>query len=347
MRAFVTGATGLLGGNLVETLVNDGYRVTALVRSAAKADHLAALGVDLIEGDMARVDAFAAALRGHDVLFHAAAFFREYFQPGDHWAQLQAINIDGTVALLRAAEAQGIGRVVYASSSGVLGKGLNGAPADEQTPPDALVHANLYFRSKLLAEQAVDAFLATSSLPVVLIQPAWMFGPGDRAPTSSGQLILDYLNRRFPVSFNGYGSPVDARDVARVMITAGRRGQSGARYVVGGDTAVSFTHIFAILEELSGVPTPRMHVPYSAVLAVAHISDGISRLTGRPSTMPVAAIKTLREPRPLSSDRAVRELGATFRPFEETLRDELAWFGRHRPQLVGSAAGTLATLATG
>lgn len=335
MRAFVTGATGLLGSNLVETLLRGGHAVTALVRSRAKADHLIAEGVQLVEGDMEHVDGFASALQGHDLVFHAAAYFREYFQPGGHWQKLKAINIDGTIAILRAAEAHGVSRVVYTSSSGVLGKGSDSA-ADEATPADDLVYKNLYFRSKLLAEQAVDAFLESSRLPVVLIRPGWMFGPGDRAPTSSGQLILDFLNQRLPVSFNGYGSPVDARDVALAMVRAAEHGQSGARYIVGGDSAVSFPQIFALLEELSGIAAPRIHAPYGMIMAIAQISDVISRLTGQPSMMPVEGIRTLREPRPTSSAKAVRELGATFRPFKETLRDELAWFARHRPELVGA-----------
>lgn len=346
MRAFVTGATGLLGGNLVQALVDDGHAVTAVVRSKAKAAHLAALGVTLVEGAMERVAGFAPAMRGHDVLFHAAAYFREYYQPGaDHWARLKAINVDGTAAILRAAEEQGLARAVYASSSGVLGKAPGGAPADETTPPDELVHANLYFRSKLLAEQAVDAFLAASKLPVVLIRPAWMFGPGDRAPTSSGQLILDFLNRRIPVSFAGYGAPVDARDVARAMVSAATRGRSGERYIVGGDATIRFDQLFALLEELSGVPAPRLRLPYGAILAAAHLSEAASRVTGRPASMPVEGIKTLREPHPLTSAKAVRELGATFRPFRATLRDELAWFARHRPELVGPIAPHLAALA--
>ncbi len=346
MRAFVTGATGLLGGNLVETLIADGHSVTALVRSKAKAGHLAALGVSLVEGDMERVAGFAPALAGHDVLFHAAAYFREYYQPGvDHWAKLKAINIDGTLELLRAAEAHGLSRVVHTSSSGVYGKRPNGLPADESTPPDAQVYANLYFRSKLEGDQAIDAFLRTSKLPVVLIQPGWMFGPGDRAPTSSGQLLLDYLNRRLPVSFPGYGAPTDARDVARAMANAAERGRSGERYIVGGDEPLPFPQLFAMLEELSGVPAPRISVPYGVVLAVAHVSEAASRITGKPASMPVEGIKTLREPHPLSSAKAVRELGATFRPFKETLRDELAWYARHRPELVGPAANRLATLA--
>ena len=71
------------------------------------------------------------------MLFHAAAFFREYYQPGDHWAKIKAINVDGTVTLLRAAAANGVGRVVYVSSNGALGARPGGTPADETTPPDA------------------------------------------------------------------------------------------------------------------------------------------------------------------------------------------------------------------
>lgn len=104
MRAFVTGSTGLLGSNLVRELLAEGHRVTALVRSRAKAARVfAGLDVALIEGDLADVAAFAPALAGHDVLFHTAAFFREYYQPGDHWPTLKALNVDSTMALLRAA----------------------------------------------------------------------------------------------------------------------------------------------------------------------------------------------------------------------------------------------------
>lgn len=346
MRAFVTGATGLLGGNLVETLLADGHSVTAVVRSKARAAHLAALGVELVEGDMERVAGFAPALHGHDILFHTAAYFREYFQPGDHWARLRAINVDGTVELLRAAETHGITKAIYTSSSGILGQAPGGVPAGEETPPDALVYSNLYFRSKLLAEQAVDGFLAESALPVVLIRPGWMFGPGDRAPTSSGQLVLDLLNRRLPFSFPGYGSPVDARDVARAMVTAVERGRSGERYGVGGDQAVRLDQIFAMVEELSGIPAPRLRVPYGVILSYAFISETSARLTGGRATATMDGIKTLRDPRPTSSARAVRELGASFRPLKATLRDEIAWFARTRPELVGPAATRLATLAS-
>lgn len=338
MRAFVTGSTGLLGSNLVRLLRAEGHQVSALVRSRARAARIfGGLDVELIEGDMLDVAAFAPALAGHDVLFHAAAFFREYFQPGDHWPTLKAINVDGTLAILRAAEAQGIRRVIYVSSSGLLGKG---EPATEDTPPDALVHRNLYFRSKLEAERAIAEFQKTSRLPIVQILPGWMWGPGDSAPTSSGQIVRDFLLRRLPVIIPGAGGPVDARDVAQAMCSAVERGRAGERYIVGGDEPVSLAAILAMLEEVSGVRGPRIQPPGWFVLGVAYASEAYARLSGRPVLTTVEGVRTLAEPRPTSSARAVRELGVSFRPLRETLRDEVAWFRANHPEL-RSAAGSL------
>jgi dihydroflavonol-4-reductase len=343
MRVFVTGGTGLLGNNLVRLLLRGGHEVTALVRSKANAARaLGGLGVQLVEGDMADVAGFADALAGHGLLYHAAAYFREYYQPGDHWGRLKAINIDGTLALLRAAEAHGVGKVVYASSSGVLGRRPDGLPADETTPPDELVRRNLYFRSKLLAEEAIAEFLRGSSLPVTMILPGWMFGPGDWAPTSSGRLVLDFLNRRLPLGFPGFGGATDARDVAAAMIAAAERGRSGERYLVGGDRPVSFRQLFALLEELSGVPAPRIFGPYWLALGFAYGSELASRVTGRPAVAPVEGVRSLREPHPMSSAKAIRELGVTLRPLRDTLRDEIAWFRAERPELLARGAGRTA-----
>src|SRR6266496_3290506 len=157
---------------------------------------------------------------GHDVLFHTAAYFREYYQPGDHWAMLEAINVQGTLALLAEAERRGVKKVIYTSSNGVIGARPSGEPSDESDPPNARATQNLYMKSKVLAEHAVQAFLAHSTLPVVLILPGWMFGPGDAAPTSSGQIVLDFLNRRLPGIVTVGGDAVDARDVAQAMINA-------------------------------------------------------------------------------------------------------------------------------
>src|SRR4051812_17510642 len=128
MKTFVTGATGLLGSNLVRTLAADGHAVRALVRSRDKGRALLGdlPGVELVEGDLADVDGFAPALAGCEALFHTAAYFREYFGGGDHRAQLQAINVDGSLALMQAARRHGIQRAVDTSAGGIIGTRPNG-----------------------------------------------------------------------------------------------------------------------------------------------------------------------------------------------------------------------------
>jgi dihydroflavonol-4-reductase len=295
------------------------------------------LDLTLVEGDMSDVASFGAALTGCDVLFHTAAYFREYYQPGDHWATLEAINVHGTVALLAEAERRGVKKVIYTSSNGVIGARATGEPSDESDPPDARAEQNLYMKSKVLAEQAIQAFLQHSSLPVALILPGWMFGPNDAAPTSSGQMVLDFLNRRLPGIVSGGADVVDARDVARAMINAVEHGRSGERYIVTRGEYISLEQILKLLEQVSGVPAPRRRIPDTLTLAYAWLSELYSRLTGRPVLVTLAGVRMLRHLQVTSPAKARRELGASFRPLAETLRDEVAWFRANQAEQLRGA----------
>src|SRR5271166_5024555 len=122
MRAFVTGATGLLGSNIINSLLAEGHEVKGLVRSKEKAQRVFPKNeIEFVTGDMCEVGAFALALKGCDVLFHTAAYFREYYQPGDHRAILEKVNVQGAIDLLIAAEKNGLRKAIHISSSGVLG----------------------------------------------------------------------------------------------------------------------------------------------------------------------------------------------------------------------------------
>ena len=327
MRAFVTGTTGLLGSNLTRALLQAGHQVKGLVRSKEKAARVfqAAPGLEFVAGDMNNISAFASSLAGSDVLFHTAAYFREYYQPGDHKATLEKINVQGTIDLLIAAEKYGVSRAIHTSSAGVIGKKDNGAPGDESTLPDEFASSNLYFASKVSAELAIGRFLKERALPVVMILPGWMWGPGDAAPTSSGQLVLDFLKQKLPGVVEGGASLVDARDVAAAMIAAAGCGRSGERYIVGG-TYLDLAQILSVLEKVTGVPAPKRHIPYALSLAVGFGSEIWARLTGKNALVTVEAVRTIHARKAVNSAKAVRELGAAFRPFDETVQDEIAWF---------------------
>jgi dihydroflavonol-4-reductase len=328
MQAFVTGGTGLLGNNLVRELVDAGHDVTVLVRSPEKAERvLADLDVEIVVGDLTDVSGFETALEGTEVLFHAAAYFREYYSPGDHWERLQAVNVDGTVRLLEAASRHGVSRVVYVSSSGVVGPSADGSPSDETDLLDPAETDNLYFRSKVLAEDAIDAFLEAHDLPLVRILPGWLFGPWDAAPTSAGRLVLDLAAGTQAGVFDGGEHVTDARDVVRVMVTAAERGVPAGRYLVAGPYT-TLAELAAAVETITGTPAPR-RIPYPLVALLARASELYGRLTGREVQLTRAATQSLRTTRRVDSSKALAELDATFRPLEETLRDELAWFVEH------------------
>lgn len=323
-RAFVTGSTGLLGNNLVRALRGRGHEVRALVRSPDKAATQLPDDVELVRGDLGDVAAFADALDGCDLVFHTAAYFREYFGPGEHDADLRRLNVDATVALLEAADRRGVRTFVHTSSSGVVGRAPDGGLGDETTAPPPIASSNRYFASKVEAERAVDAFTARHDLHVVVVRPGWMFGPGDAAPTSAGQVVLDVVRGRLPGTPRTSSTTVDARDVAAAMVAAADKGAQGERYNLAGPV-LTMGEVARAVAAAAGVRAPR-ELPDAVVNIVAVAAESLARISGRPAMVTRKAIATLREGAAASSAKAERELGFAPRPFAQTARDTVAWY---------------------
>lgn len=328
--AFVTGASGQLGSNLVAQLLAGGYQIRALVRSLEKGRRqLPQPGVELVAGDMSDVTVFAAQLQGVDVLFHTAAYFRESFVSGSDQSQMNRINVDGTIALFEAAVQAGVRTIIYTSALGVLRRPDGDRPFDETAPANDR-STNAYFLSKLAAEQAIAAWLSTPAVMaqgvrLVQILPGGMWGPGDAAPTGFGQVVIDYLEGKLPVVLPGGVPFVDARDVAQAMVRAAEVGRPNARYIVS-QRMVSIAEIMATLEQVSGVRGPRVRLSFPVATAMALGAELAARVTGQPAALTRVAVDALRGDFAASSAKAQRELGVRFRPVEETLRDAVAWF---------------------
>ena len=334
--AFVTGATGLLGNNLVRRLLDTGWRVRALVRSPTKAAiQFPGVPLDLVAGDMADVPAFAAALESVDVLFHTAAYFRESYRGGSHRAALQRINVQGTADLVDAAYAAGVRRVVHVSSIATL-DGPPGTLVDE-TMRRRVEDADDYARSKLLADHELEVRLARHvDLWAAFVLPGWIHGPGDIGPTSAGQVVLDFARRRILGIVPGTVALVDARDVADAMIAAEAHGVRGQRYLAAGHH-LSMSELLGQLEHVTGIPAPRHSIPLPLLWLVAVASEAWARVSGRDVLLGLAAARLIvREAERTRFDhsRSERTLGLTFRPVEETLRAEVEWY-RANGWLVG------------
>ncbi|CEF41773.1 dihydroflavonol-4-reductase [Acetobacter senegalensis] len=326
--AFVTGATGLLGNNLVRALLTEGFRVRALVRSSEKAKRqFDDLSIEIVTGDILDIDGFAPALEGVDVIFHTAAYFRDSYVGGNHWPKLHAANVLGTRALLERAHAAGVRRFVRASSIAVL-RGKRGEVVDETMLRNER-DADDYYRSKILSDREVLSFLDRHrDFWATMVLPGWMHGPGDMGPTSAGQIILDVARGKVPGVPPGSASLVDARDVAEAMILANRQGRRGERYLAAG-RHFSMADLMPLIGRALGVQVPTRRLPLALLYVIAAVSEAQARLAGKPvlfSWAMARAILTENERSRFSTAKSKTELGLTFRPVEDTLRDEITWF---------------------
>jgi dihydroflavonol-4-reductase len=339
MKTFVTGATGLLGNNLVRTLLDAGHDVTALARSKDKAARqLGDTRAQIVVGDMTDVAGFANALSGVDVVFHTAAFFREYFAPGDHSKVVDHVNVNATMDLARAAQERGVAKMVHTSSSGLIGLKPDGSPGDETTPPWAGAEKNLYLRSKRKVDVLLNEFATEKGFFIATALPAWMWGPRDAGPTASGQLALDALHGKLPPAIPpGGSSTVDARDVAAGMLRIAEVGRSGERYLLSG-RFVELAEIVKQLASLTGVKAPTARMPYAVALALAASAELWSRITHQQSPLSLEGIRIMNARLTVTAAKAERELGVSFRPFEQTLADTVAWFKSRQPGQLKSGA---------
>lgn len=329
MKVFVTGSTGLLGNNLVRQLIERGDEVLCLVRSEEKGKRqLGDTAAQLIKGDMLDVPGFADQLDGCEAVYHTAAYFREYYQPGDHSESIEAINIQGMLNLLGAADERGVKRFIHVSSSGAIGMKPDGSPGDESTPPSPIQIENLYFRSKVEGDKKIAEWQTDHAMEVVEILPGWMWGPGDAAPTAAGQLALDFVNKKIPGIVDGGTCVVDARDVAAAMIAACDRGRAGERYIVGGEYH-SLEEIIKGLEKASGVAAPTMRLPHGVLMLFAFIQELMGRMFSKDVLITREGVRTMHAKMTVTSQKAQSELGATFRPLDDTLRDVVTWYREH------------------
>jgi dihydroflavonol-4-reductase len=326
--ALVTGATGLLGNNLVRALVEKGITVKALARSKEKAaKQFGSLQLEVVVGDITDPKTFVDRLSGVDIVFHTAAYFRDNYKGGKHWNQLYTTNVVGTANLLQACYRAGIRRFVHISSTAVL-RGRPGEVADEKAFRSES-EADDYQRSKILSDQEVLKFVETHpDFWAALILPGWMHGPGDSGPTGAGQTVLDFLHRKLPGIPPGSFSVVDARDVAEAAIRVAEKGKRGERYLAAG-RAVSMGDLFNELEQVSGVQAPRNRIPMAAVYAIGAISELRARITRQPALISWATVQLLvseADRQRFDHQKSERELGIRFREIQETLRDSISWF---------------------
>lgn len=321
MKALVTGGTGFIGANLVRALLKRGYRVRVLVRPSSDRRNLEGLEVELAVGDLRDPGSLARALEGCSLLFHVGALYSFWVRPR---SLIYETNVEGTRNALQAALERGVERVVYTSSVAALGLPRGKEPADETTPVEPGAIIGDYKRSKYLAEQVALEF-AARGLPVVIVNPTLPVGPYDIKPTPSGRIIVDFLNRRMPAYMETGMNIVDVEDVALGHLLAAEKGKVGERYILGGEN-LTMKELLALLGEITGLPAPKVRLPYYPILGLSYLNAAFCALTGSVPRMTPETIRMTRHYMFYNPSKAVRELGFPQTPAREALRKAVEWF---------------------
>lgn len=327
MTVLVTGGTGYLGGALVEALLEQGERVRVLARPHSKVSELDAKGVEIAMGDLLDAESVLTAVRGCRVVYHAGGMYS--VKPGDRRALFQT-QVEGTRNVLAAAQQSDVERVVYTSSAITIGEN-QGETGDEDTVHRGTFHS-AYEEGKYLAEQVVLAY-ARAGLPVIIVNPAMMYGPGDLKPPGMG--VVHLLNGVYPGLMSGALSFVYREDTARGHLLAAEKGTPGERYILC-DRWFTIQEWYGCAARLAGRPLPPV-VPNIVARTYAQAAEAWARLRGREATLAVESYHTAAHGFRVDGKKARQMLGLEHLDHEEGLRIAIRWWWqagylRHRPE---------------
>ncbi len=317
MKYFLTGATGFIGGRVARQLREAGHEVVALVRSPQQAQALRALGVTLAEGDLTDRESLRAPMDGADGVFHLAAWYK--ISARDR-AQAERINVGGTRNVLELMRELGIPKGVYTSTLAVFSD-TKGRRVDETYRYDG-THLSEYDRTKWVAHYEVALSMMEAGLPLVIVQPGAVYGPGDTSIL--GQAFRQFLKGRFPMLPKETAlcwAHVD--DVARGHLLAMEKGRPGETYIIAGPCA-TLEAVFDLTAKITGKKAPSIRVGPPLMRGMAKLMGVVGKVVPLPENYTEEGLRVSAGSTYLGDNaKAKRELGYDPRPLETGLRETL------------------------
>ena len=316
----VTGATGLVGYNIVAALRQRRRKVRALVRSLEKGRQLLPPDCDLVKGDVTDQGSLDRAVAGCDVVYHAAGFPEQWMK---RTAVFDEVNVGGTCNVVEAALRSGVRRFVYTSTIDVFAAGA-GQTYDETTL-SPYPKGTFYERSKQQADQVVAAAVG-KGLPAVFLHPSGLYGPGPSESPGTNDFILKLHRGQVPMLMPGGLPLVFAPDVGQGHVLAESKGRVGGRYILSENYYALRDLARIVLEELGSRKRMPPVMPLGVATATARIGEWLASITGKPPLIPMGQLHFLRWQAFPQNDRARNELAWSPTPLREGLRQTISYF---------------------
>lgn len=326
MKVLITGANGFLGSAIVRQLLAAGYSVKGMLRAESQTFTLEGLDIEETIGDVRNSEAVDNAVQGTDIVIHTASTYS--FTPW--WdkkaSKIYDINVGGTKNVLEASLRRKVRRFIFTSSIAAIGQRKGNNSSDETIPLDLSKSNSHYAKSKALAELEVLK-AQTQGLSCVILNPAMLIGPRDYKPTPSGEVIVKFLNQDYPCYFSGNLSLADVDDVAKAHLLAIDKGRVGQRYILSNDETYTLKDFFTLLAEASGLPVPKVYLPYPLLVSFTYLEELLSYFILRKKPfMATEGVKFCRIPIRYDNSKAKEELGYAITPIKESIKKAIDWY---------------------
>ncbi len=307
----VLGATGFIGGHIAREAAARGWQVRALRRNSQAVGAIGDVKVEWITGDLTDRSSLLAAMRGCDVVFHSAGAYPHGTRQIDRDVQSALSQMRNVIEVARETK---LDRLIYTSSFTTIG--LPGEPnrlADERDPYRPGTSGDAYYEAKWAME--VEAL--NSGLPIVSLNPAAVFGPGD-VHLAVSEIVIMAAKGRVPFYFDATFGAIDVRDVAAAHLNAVECGRIGERYILSNHN-MTLKDGLALIAQASGRKPPSIHIGPRMLNGIIAVGKYL------PGGM-IGHLRTMQFWQPLNNGKALTELGLPPRPLADTLRDALTWF---------------------
>jgi dihydroflavonol-4-reductase len=319
LKALVTGGTGFVGSRVLKMLLDDGWKVRALVLPSERRrlpDHP---DLEPVIGDVTKSDTLRGTMDDVDGVFHLAALVESWVRDPDLFLR---VNVGGTDHMIDEALRAQVGRFVFTSSLSGIGV-TPGALLNEESPKGKVFGE--YEASKAEAERHVAKAVREHGLPAVTLIPGVVLGPGDQR--NAGKFLLSFVNGEFPGTFaeESMLPLVDVDDVARAHLLAYEKGRVGERYIVSGENR-RWGDLIRVASEISGTPVPSRHLGGRALWLASRSGEVWARVTRSPPRLPAWLADFLLTGAMMNNTKSIRELGMSYRPIDETIRNTIEWF---------------------
>jgi nucleoside-diphosphate-sugar epimerase len=328
VKVFVTGGTGFIGGELVRQLRARGDEVACLVRNPAKGAEAAALGCELVAGDLGDTEAIRKGMEGCDAVIHAAAIY-EVGIPAKEREPMRDANVGGTERVLGAALEAKVAKVVYVSTVGI-GQ-THGKTIDESYEAPDGPFTSCYEETKWQAHQVAKKLIG-EGLPCTIVQPGGVYGPGDTS--SLGQMIDQFLSGKMPlIPFPDTGICfAHVEDTAAGILLALDKGKPGESYFLSGPAA-TIRGALETIAKVAGKKAPKRALPTPLLKMMIPIGPLIGKMMGQPPNLRELISAADGCTFWASNEKARRELGYAPRDLEQGLRDTLEAEGKLSPAI--------------